>query len=113
MERSARYVLALVVAAAVTGGLYLVASPDDRLTPVLVGVAPTYAVATAVVLRHPDTWRASGNVWSGLFVGATTFGALMLLNGVEPTPNLPVAALGFGLAWTGFATGIAFEREGD
>lgn len=41
------------------------------------------------------------------------FGAFALLNGVEPTPNLPVAALGFGLAWAGFAAGVAFERESD
>ena len=113
MDRTTRYAAAAIVAVAVTGGLALVGSPDGRAVLLLVAVAPTYAVATAVALRLSDAWWASGNLWSGLFAGVTTFGAFALLNGVEPTPNLPVAALGFGLAWVGFAVGIAFERDSD
>ena len=112
MDQTYRYAAAALVAAAVTGGLYLAASPDDTAL-LLVAVAPTYAVATAVALRYPDAWWASGNLWSGLFAGVTSFGAFALLNGGEPSPNLPVAALGFGLAWAGFAVGVAFERESD
>ncbi|NHN48976.1 hypothetical protein G9464_15440 [Halostella sp. JP-L12] len=113
MDRTKRYALGVFVAAVVTGALYLAASPDAWSALLLVGVAQTYAVATAVALRHPDAWGASGNLWSGLFAGVTTFGAFVLLNGVEPTPNLTVAALGFGLAGVGFTAGVAFERERD
>lgn len=52
MNRTKRY----AVAVAVTGGLSVIGSPDDRIALLLVAVASTYAVATGVALRYPDAW---------------------------------------------------------
>ncbi len=113
MNRLLRYVIALLVGAAVTGGLALLQPQTPESAILLAGIAVVYTVGTAVAIPHWSALRHfdSPNWTQGAFTGATTFGCVMLMDGVTPTPNFAVAALGLGLSWIGFVAGIAFEHE--
>jgi peptidoglycan/LPS O-acetylase OafA/YrhL len=113
VHRLVRYLVAVVVAAAVTGGVGFVTSPPDRSVILLVGVAQVYLVGTAVALRYPDALRRTdGPNWaSGAFAGVLTFGCVSLLNGAPGGPNAAVVALAWGLGAFGLVVGVAIERE--
>jgi len=113
VNRLGRYLVAAVVAAAVTGGVALLTPATDRSPILLLGVAQVYLVGTAVSLRHPDALRRTdGPNWtSGAFAGVLTFGCVSLLNGAPGGPNAAVVALAWGLGAFGLAVGVALERE--
>jgi peptidoglycan/LPS O-acetylase OafA/YrhL len=113
VSRLRRYVAALVVAAAVTGGVAALTPPSDRSPILLLGVAQVYLVGTVVALRHPDALRRTdGPNWaSGAFAGVLTFGCVSLLNGAPGGPNAAVVALAWGLGAFGLVVGVAIERE--
>ncbi|MFB6106674.1 MAG: hypothetical protein ABEJ70_06845 [Halobacteriaceae archaeon] len=110
MQTLVRYALAAAAGLAVAGALAAVATPSPVL---LVGVVESYAVAVALSLAHPDVlWgREYGGAASAVFAGATTFGVLSLAEGLGVDFNLGAAVLGFGLAWTGLAAGVAMVRR--
>lgn len=112
MHRTVRYAVAVLVAAAVTGGVAAVTPRPERALILLLGIALVYAVGTAIALRYPyAVWGSDGNWASGALAGVATFATLSLLEGVEGGRNLAVAALGWGLVVFGFVAGVAFERE--
>jgi len=114
MHRALRYAVALVVAAAVTGGVALVTPDWGPHLILLVGIAQVYGVGTAVLLRYPSAlWGGDGNWASAAFAGVTTFATLSLLQGIDGGENVAAAALGWGLVAFGFVAGIAYERERD
>ncbi|WP_243700438.1 hypothetical protein [Halorussus pelagicus] len=112
VNRVLRYAVALLVAAAVTGGVASVTQRSAHQLLLLTGIAQVYAVGTAIALRYPyAVWRSGENWVSAAFAGVTTFGVVMLLAGIGSEPNLAAAALGWSLAVFGFVVGIVFERE--
>ncbi|WP_338729918.1 hypothetical protein [Haladaptatus sp. DJG-WS-42] len=113
MERSVRYALSVLVAIGVTGFVYLVAPPPEASLDILAGLGVVYAAGAFVWLRywtHLTTVEAPSPV-SGLFTGVTTFAGISLLNGLPDGTRLGVTALGFGLAWFGFAAGVGVGVE--
>jgi len=111
MDRTGRYAVALAIGVAVPAGV-AAASPASRVPILLVGIAQTYAVGTAIALRFPGRLsRTDAPNWaSGAFAGVLTFGTLALLQGVDAGPTLAATVLGWGLAAFGFVAGIAYER---
>ncbi len=113
MNRLSRYAIGLAVGAIVTGGIALFQPRTPESAILLAGIAVVYTVGTATAIPYWSALRTNdGPNWvQGAFTGASTFGCIMLMDGVEPTPNLTVAALGLGLSWLGFVAGVAFESR--
>lgn len=111
MNQAVRYGLALLVAAVAVVGV-AAAPTESRSFLHLAGIAVTLAVGTAYALEHPETFTVRGepSLAAGAFGGASAFGTLALLNGPDSL-HLGAGVLGFGLAWMGFATGVAYARE--
>jgi len=107
------YFAAALVAALLTAGVAL-ASGDGRSIALLAGIAVATFVGAALVLADPAPYRNRSDApnWAaGAFAGVATFGAVALLTGVEASANIGAGVLGLVLGWTGFAAGIAHERE--
>jgi hypothetical protein len=103
MDRTARYVVALLLAGGVTGLVTL----TSRSTELLVGIFGTYAMTIEICLRYPVLiWGdETSAVPSGVFGGGAVFGGLMLADGLGSEFNFAAAMLGLGLAAFGLATG--------
>ncbi|MDG5778055.1 hypothetical protein VB773_03240 [Haloarculaceae archaeon H-GB2-1] len=103
MNRALRYLAALLLAAAVSGGVSLT---TDSVA-LLVGIFVIYAVTTAIALRYPTlVWGGESSLVSGVFGGGATFGGLMLADGVGADFHFAAAMLGLGLAGFGLTTGF-------
>lgn len=105
MNRLVRYVVALLVATAVTGAV----SFEYHSIILLPGIFVVYALGFGIALRYPaPIWgRGWEDRWSsGVFAGGTTFGVLSLAQGVGPEFHFGAGVLGFGLTVFGVATGI-------
>lgn len=110
MDRSLRYVVALLIAGGVTGTVAL----TSRSPTLLFGIFGTYSVTAGIVLRYPVlVWGGTTpSVPSGVFAGGATFGGLMLARGTGTDFDFAAAVLALGLAGFGLATGY-WMADGD
>lgn len=105
MRRLARYVLAFVIAGAITTWV----ATEYHSVILLAGIFQVYAVAIAIMLRYPALmWDTENeNRWaSGVFSGGLTFGVISLIQGLGVEFHFGAGVLGFGLALFGLACGI-------
>jgi len=105
MRRATRYILALVIAGAVTAGVAI----EYHSVVLLAGIFQVYAVAIAIMLRYPTLMLGSeheNRLASGVFSGGLTFGAFSLSQGLGVEFHFGAGVLGFGLALFGLACGI-------
>ena len=119
MVRPLAVALPVVVGAAAGAASYLLGSTAPGLTA---AVAASYAVATALALRHPDVVYEEGTpVWTvGRWSGASTaFVLAVALVGIGPAlpvsgeARLSLRLLVLGVGFAMWAFGVAYARAKD
>jgi len=115
MQRSIRYLLAVVAGVAAT---VVVAIEHDSIV-LFAGTFVLYALTVGIWARFPGLlWsrRSPGdglNVAAGVVAGGSSFCAMALAQGIGDTLHLGAVVMGFGLVWFGVGGGVWMVDNGE
>ncbi|WP_435360962.1 hypothetical protein [Haloarchaeobius sp. DFWS5] len=110
MTQLLRYALAVVVGVVATG----LAALDSQSAVLLTGVFVIFTMTAAILWEYPELVWGDGldeSHPSGVLAGGTTFGTLMLAQGLGVEFHYAAGVFGFGLVAFGAACGVWLSDE--